>query len=258
MACPVQAGPDQPVPVLHYAVPVQRMPMPMSRLRALVEIVLLIPAGMMGATVSYLVVSTWSLSDPRWEGVADSLGLGMGCVLACGLFLYLAGHKPRTVGWTGRRWLADVGLGLAALLATYIVLIQATLVILLLRPDLLAEPSPAQRAIEETFPPMPLSVMVPVCLFVAFWEELVFRGFLLTRLQAVLRRWWLTVPMGAAIFGAPHVYQGTLAIVITAFLGLVMGLLFVWRKSLVAPIAFHLVHNVLIFQMLRSVSSTWE
>ena len=43
-----------------------------------------------------------------------------------------------------------------------------------------------------------------------------------------------------------------------AGLAVVMGGLFVWRKSLVPSMTYHLVHNVVIFQLLRSVSSTWE
>ena len=94
--------------------------------------------------------------------------------------------------------------------------------------------------------------MIALMTFVAIWEEIAFRGFMLTRLQSIFRRWWLTIPIGAVLFGFGHGYQGPLAIVQTMLLGIVMGVLFWWRKSLVPGIVFHLLNNVMAFLMLKS------
>ena len=232
--------------------------MPMSRLRAVVELLLPIPAAVIGSLVVCAIVGSWSLPDKRWLLPADNFGMGFGAVLCCALLLRLAGHRDVTIGWTGSQFVTNVILGLAVLFATYLVLVQVVFVAVILYPDLLSGPSTAQKAIEASLPPMPVWAVMLMGAFVAFWEEVVFRGFLLTRLQAVLRRWWLTVPLGALIFGVIHPYQGPLAMAVIAVLGLVMGLLFVWRKSLVPVMTYHLVHDVLMLQLLRSVSSTWE
>ncbi len=255
---PVVAGAADLAAALPHAAPVQRMPMPMSRLRAGVELVLLLPAGILGATATYLIVRSSSPDDPRWLHIADGLGMGAGCVLGCGLILLVARHKPFTIGLTGKRLAANVGIGLLALLITYVVLAQVAMAAVILHPKLLAGPSAAQQAIEQAFPPLSLGAAALVTAFVAFWEEVVCRGFVLTRFQAILRRWWLTVPIASGAFGMLHVYEGPLAIALITTLALVMSGLFVWRKSLVPSITYHLVHNLLMFQLLRSVSSTWQ
>jgi membrane protease YdiL (CAAX protease family) len=116
-------------------------------------------------------------------------------------------------------------------------------------PEILtAEPESAQ-AIRETFPRMSLPALMLMMTFVAIWEEVVFRGFLLTRLRALVGRWWLAIFIGAILFSFGHIYQGLLGMFVTFILGLILGALFVWRKSLVPGIVYHICQNVLAFQM---------
>jgi membrane protease YdiL (CAAX protease family) len=89
-----------------------------------------------------------------------------------------------------------------------------------------------------------------IALLVLFWEETVFRGFLLGRLRASIpvagprgapcRRDALAVVVAALCFGAGHGYQGVLGIVQTTSAGLVLGTLAVWRQSLWPCIGAHL------------------
>ena len=97
---------------------------------------------------------------------------------------------------------------------------------------------------------VPLAGILPLAAFVAFWEETVFRGFLLGRLRASMaetgprgapgRRDALAVVVAALCFGAGHGYQGVLGIVQTTSAGLVLGTLAVWRQSLWPCIGAHL------------------
>ena len=70
----------------------------------------------------------------------------------------------------------------------------------------------------------------------ALGEELLFRGFLQGRLQALLggRRGagLLAVLAQATLFGLAHAYQGATGILVTGVLGLVFGLLYLRAKSL--------------------------
>lgn len=70
----------------------------------------------------------------------------------------------------------------------------------------------------------------------AFGEELLFRGFLQGRLQKLFggRRGagLLAALVQAALFGLAHAYQGATGILVTASLGLVLGLLYLRTKSL--------------------------
>ena len=125
-------------------------------------------------------------------------------------------------------------------------------------PSLLTKTPAAQQAIEETFPPMRLYWVIPLTIFVAFWEEIVFGGFVLTRLIAIFTRWWLTILVASVTFGAIHAYQELLAAVLIGGLAVVMSVLFVWRRSLVPSIVFHCLHNLVIFILLDSISQTWQ
>jgi len=80
----------------------------------------------------------------------------------------------------------------------------------------------------------------------------------LTRTFALLRRWWLAIPVASVIFGLPHYYQGPVAVVFTTILGAIMACLFVWRRSLVPAITLHWLHDVIFFLLLGSMSTTWE
>ena len=78
----------------------------------------------------------------------------------------------------------------------------------------------------------------------AFFEEMVFRGFLLDRLVVLLGpgrgRLALACVLGAALFGLLHAYQGPFGILMTATIGLVFSVAyFVLGRKLWALIVAH-------------------
>jgi membrane protease YdiL (CAAX protease family) len=186
------------------------------------------------------------------------MGLGFGAALACMLFVRLGGRRLNTIGLTPRNLPLDVGIGMASLICMWFTLILCSLFIAFWFPSLLEKQSEAQEAIEAHFPRLSFLQMFVLCACIAVYEEIVFRGFLLTRLHAIVRRWWLVVPFAAALFGSLHLYEGPVAVGVVTCLGLVMGALFVWRKSLVAPITMHLLHNLSMFMLLDFLSRTWQ
>lgn len=75
----------------------------------------------------------------------------------------------------------------------------------------------------------------------AFGEEMIFRGFVLHRLQAVFggRVGW-AIAGQAAVFGALHLYQGLGGALVTGATALVLGLAWLWTgRNLWAPILIH-------------------
>jgi membrane protease YdiL (CAAX protease family) len=81
----------------------------------------------------------------------------------------------------------------------------------------------------------------------AFGEELVYRGWLLERVERGLAGWlpeaWATraaVLVGALVFGAQHAYQGEIAVVTVTLLGVGLGLAFLRTgRNLVVPVVAH-------------------
>jgi membrane protease YdiL (CAAX protease family) len=132
----------------------------------------------------------------------------------------------------------------------YMLLFMLAMMIGMLMPEFLNEPSEAEQAIRETFPETSVRGVVLMMGVVAIWEEIAFRGFLLTRLHAIFRHWLPAVLVGSIAFGAIHIYEGLLAVVVIVFMGLILAGLFLWRRSLVPCIVMHFLHNTLVMMIL--------
>jgi membrane protease YdiL (CAAX protease family) len=74
---------------------------------------------------------------------------------------------------------------------------------------------------------------------VALTEETVFRGYLIHRLSTALRSATWAVALSTVLFSLLHAYQGPLGVLGNGFAGLVFALVYLWRKSLIAPIVMH-------------------
>jgi len=233
-------------------------PAPMSRLRSVVELLILLACGIVGSWAAYVLSTRIPLSDPRWHSVLGTAGVGALLVLVCFVTVRVAGRKPVSVGWTCKDLRVNAGIGLGAWVATYVILCSVIVATCVTFPSIMPETPVAQQKIEQTFPPMRLYWIIPLTIFVAFWEEIVFRGFVLTRLNAIFKRWWLTILLASAVFGVAHAYEGLLAALMIGGLAMVMGTLFVWRRSLVPSIVFHFLHNLVMFVLLSSISKTWQ
>jgi len=86
---------------------------------------------------------------------------------------------------------------------------------------------------------IPRSLVLPVSLFVGFYEEILFRGFLLTRLRALSGSNAVAVALTAALFGALHFPQGLVGVAQTAAVGVVLATLVVRTRTLWPAILAH-------------------
>ncbi len=239
------------------AAPVQMFSMPMSRFQAVVELLIMIPVAIIGAWVAHLASGQLRFGDHRWMNVLSSMTMGAAVLIYIVCMLWIDGHRPATIGWRAHKFWRNVAVGIAGFVLMYVYAFLMVMVIVQFFPAFLEQEPASQKAIQETFPAMPFGFLFLMMLFVAIWEEVAFRGFLLTRLQAILRHWWLTVPIGAMIFGIIHIYQGILAVGLICIMGFIMGLLFVLRRSLVPCITFHFANNLIMMLLLRWISPEW-
>lgn len=156
-------------------------------------------------------------------------------VLAAAYCLRRDGEGPDALG-LGRppRLLRTVAAGLGYAVLGYLAAIVATM----LATQLLGWP-PMQSgrigAVHGNLPAL-LGMLAIAWTTAAFGEEILFRGFLQGRLQALFgdRRGAGLMAAGvqALLFGLAHAYQGPTGILVTGLLGLVFGLLFLRSKSL--------------------------
>ena len=81
---------------------------------------------------------------------------------------------------------------------------------------------------------------------VGVWEELFFRGFLMTRLRRVTGGWIVAVLLSTGVFVALHALtQAPAALVLIAILSLIMSVVTIWRRSLVPAIVAHTLFDLL-------------
>lgn len=77
----------------------------------------------------------------------------------------------------------------------------------------------------------------------AFAEEGIFRGYLIRRLNSVTGSVPAAVVISSLIFSLGHGYEGTAGLVTVAVTGAVLALIYLWRKSLTAPIVLHFLQD---------------
>jgi uncharacterized protein len=156
--------------------------------------------------------------------------------------LWRNGENVESIGWSFRRAGREVALG-AALFIPFVfgatLLEQGLLRIGLSRP---ATPLPSFLAARGVAEFLLAAVLVAV---VAVTEETIFRGYLLLRFKTLLRSPALAVFLSSVIFSLGHGYEGSVGLVTAGVLGAVFAIIYLWRRSLVAPIVMHFLQNFL-------------
>ena len=155
-------------------------------------------------------------------------------------FLWRNGEAVERIGWTGKNACKDIGLGFILFVPMYYgaALIESAL-----------------HALGFTIPSTPLPsflaargvpdyVLACVLVVVVAWaEETIFRGYLMLRFAAATKSSAAAVLLSAGVFAIGHGYEGSAGVVTVFVLGLVFALVYLWRKSLVAPMIMHFLQD---------------
>lgn len=89
---------------------------------------------------------------------------------------------------------------------------------------------------------LPLLQRASLVVTAAVSEEILFRGFLMSRVEELTGRAWTAVLATVVLFVVAHMaHFGLAANAVQAVLTLGMALLFLWRRDLTAPVVMHLV-----------------
>jgi membrane protease YdiL (CAAX protease family) len=209
-----------------------------------------------GAVVGQILVVAVPMG--LWLALAERFGLGIGGVLpapvgplvhvvlngvfSVALILFALRREPNVRGALGlepMRVGTAIGLGLAAVATAYVVQsFAAGIYLVVSRANLDAELASKQRW-TAALADIPLAAVLPLAVFVGVYEEVLFRGFLLGRLRLCFRTPTPPVLISAVLFAAGHAYQGTLGLVQTSVVGVVLGALAVARSSIWPCIVAH-------------------
>jgi membrane protease YdiL (CAAX protease family) len=90
-----------------------------------------------------------------------------------------------------------------------------------------------------------LALAVVLVVVVAVSEELIFRGYLIRRLQTATSSTAAAVLLSSVVFALGHGYEGSLGVVTVGVMGLIFSLVYLWRQSLVVPIVLHFLQDFL-------------
>jgi len=135
--------------------------------------------------------------------------------------------------WTGLRWLRYLGIGIAAWLAWMAIGSGLGAV---LRPD-----AEQLRGIQAMLPQAPFErvLWVGFALTAALCEELVYRGYLLKQFKALTDSTLAAIVLQALVYGLVHLVLPAQMAVSVGLLGVLLGALAVWQRSLVPGIILH-------------------
>lgn len=79
----------------------------------------------------------------------------------------------------------------------------------------------------------------------ALSEELVFRGFAITRLKRITGRFWIGAILSSLAFSAGHLYQGVAGVFLTFLYGMLFAGLFAARRSVFPCIVAHFLQDII-------------
>jgi membrane protease YdiL (CAAX protease family) len=160
------------------------------------------------------------------------------------LFLGQRGQAGASVGLIRGRLIVDIPLGLGALAAAFAAFHLGALALFLLWRDGWVGLTQNKDAIADMLPRLHPVLLVGLQFAVGFYEEVVFRGFLLTRLRRGLGSWTAAVMLSSALFAVAHTMEQEAAAAVPIFgLGVAFCMFTIWRKSLLPAVIGHALFN---------------
>ena len=236
----------EPAPEPSY-IPVRRPVLPLERLGALGEILIcsgfptqiLLILVMRGLGL-HMLAEDGALSPPFVFTVSllDAVAV-VGLVL---VFLRVHHESPRTVLFGAGRVVREALVGIATLPAVFMLVVLLFVTILRFAPSLHnVTRNPMEDMLRTRGDAMIFAVVVMIAGGV---REEVQRGFIAHRSGQYLGGALWGVAVYSVFFGLGHFEQGYDAMIATGVLGLVWGLLYISRRSIVAPMVSHAAFNL--------------
>jgi membrane protease YdiL (CAAX protease family) len=235
-----------PAPELPY-IPVHRPVLPLERIGAIAEII--ICSGFPSQILLILVLRGFGmrmlLPDGRLSPPFVFLLSLADAVLVVGLVMvFLRAHHEsiREVLFGEGHILREALLGLFALPAVFMLVVLVLVVILQFAPSLHNVPhNPLEDMLRTRRDAM---IFAAVVMIAGGVREEVQRGFIIHRFRQSLGGAGLGVAIYSVVFGLGHAEQGIDVMIATGLLGAVWGLLYIARRSIVAPMVSHAGFNL--------------
>jgi membrane protease YdiL (CAAX protease family) len=155
-------------------------------------------------------------------------------------FLWRNGEELKRIGWEFRRRGRDIILGVVLFVPVFFGTGWLDSGLQSLGFSAPRTPAPAFLDVRGRAEALLALAMV---LVVALAEETIFRGYLILRLRSLTTSTGLAIVLSSAIFALGHGYEGTSGVLTVGVMGAILAVIYVWRRSLVAPIVIHFLQD---------------
>lgn len=150
-------------------------------------------------------------------------------------------------------------IGLACTAAAYLLMIGWILIAGMVWPGWDEQMRENASQLVSLIPAMHPLWFIPLMLLVSAYEELLFRGFIMTRLRRALGSWTPAVVLSAALFTLAHMGDQKPAVMpIIAGLALIFSLATIWTRSLLPAIVGHFLFNLSQMIGIYLTSPEWQ
>lgn len=154
----------------------------------------------------------------------------------------------------------NILIGLGTTIVVYGLIMLVTPLMWMIWPDLWDLMTENAERIQNLVPRLHPVGFAAVALTVGVYEEVLFRGFLMTRLRRVTGSWAVAVILNTVLFTALHAVDQTApALVAVTILSLSFSLVTVWRRSIIPAIVAHTVFDLIQLLWLTSqAGDAWQ
>lgn len=149
-------------------------------------------------------------------------------------------QPPASVGLERSGFRLNVLIGAGATLVVYVLIALTMPLLWLVWPGFWEQMEENADRMMDLVPKLHPLGFVGVAVMVGVYEELVFRGFLMTRLRRATGSWTAAVLISTAVFAGLHAFDQTLsALLWITILSLVFSAVTIWRRSIIPAIVGH-------------------
>jgi membrane protease YdiL (CAAX protease family) len=200
----------------------------------LVFLFLIVPS----LVTSFLPVRQGGLSFDfvAWATIVRDLAL----LTLIAYFLWRNSEPMSRIGWSFQNFTREAALGVA--LFVPLLVVTSTLERLLQSVGLSAPTTQLPKYLTATGR-AELALALLLVVIVAIVEETIFRGYLILRFKTATRSTVAAVLLSTVVFAVGHGYEGTAGVATVGFMGLVLAVVYIWRRSLVAPMVMHFLQD---------------
>ncbi len=157
------------------------------------------------------------------------------------LFFLWRNREPLSrIGWTDSGLAREIGIG-AALFIPF-ALVTGWVQDLFVQMGL-SEPPESLPSFLAAQGPEQMVLAVLLVTVVAVAEETIYRGYLMLRLGLLMRNTVAAAVISSVIFSLGHGYEGGAGVATVGIMGLIFAAIYIWRKSLTAPIVMHFLQD---------------